>query len=288
MKSKPITLGLLGYPLEHSLSPTIHQAALKAIGVNGEYKLFPVPPESGFRKTATSIINDLRNKEILGLNVTIPYKQHILDFCNRTTKEVKAIGAANTLYTQNEIVVAENTDILGFWRDIKPLIEKRGYTSGTALILGAGGAARAVSYALLTHNWKVIIAARNISKAQKLAQSFKPFNNQLTIVPYKRQTITANLQQANLLINATPVGMHPHNDRSPIQLDERFPEDLIVYDLIYNPTQTNLLKHAIHSGCTCRNGLGMLIEQAALSLERWLGISVPREAMWNAVKEFME
>ncbi len=270
-------LGLIGYPLEHSLSPKIHAAALKACDLDGNYSLFPIHPDD--KQGLKDLLARVRTGEIHGLNVTIPHKQNVIPLLGELTPTAQAIGAVNTIYLRENKLIGDNTDAAGFLSDLKKFMGNRELGIGkSALVLGAGGSARTVVYALVNDGWQVAIAARRIEQAQQLARSFP--NYQLPITNF------TDLQYStfNLLVNATPLGMAPNTDRSPWPENLPFP-NAAIYDLVYNPRETKLVKDARAQGLQATTGLGMLIEQAALSFKIWTGHNPPRETMANAVNQ---
>ena len=271
-------LGLIGYPLGHSLSPKIHTAALAASGLEGNYSLFPIPPED--KQGLSNLLTRVRSGEINGLNVTIPHKQNVIEFMDELTPTAQAIGAVNTIYMRENKLIGDNTDAPGFLADLKQVmntaqssIENR----KSAIVFGAGGSARAVVYALVNDGWNVTLAARRIEQAQQLANSIDHY--QLTIVNY------SDLQPStfNLLVNTTPLGMTPNTETSPLPENTVLSKNTFVYDLVYNPRETKLVRDARAQGLNASTGLGMLIEQAALAFEKWTGVSADRYAMQQAV-----
>ena len=270
-------LGLIGYPLGHSLSPKIHTAALKASGLDGIYSLFPIAPED--KQGLKDLLARVRTREITGLNVTIPHKQNVIPFIDELTPTAKAIGAVNTIYMRGDKLIGNNTDAPGFLGDLKKVNkETSAQVDKFALVLGAGGSARAVVYALANDGWNVTLAARRLEQAQQLADSIDDY--QLTIIN------SADLQPStfNLLVNTTPVGMTPNIDQSPLPENLSLPSNAFVYDLVYNPRETKLVKDARAQGLKASTGLGMLIEQAALAFELWTGASADRTAMKKEVE----
>ncbi len=303
-------LGLIGYPLGHSLSPKIHTAALEACNLQGEYSLFPIALDDlqGLRDLLTRV----RHGEIHGLNVTIPHKQNVIPLLDELTPTAQAIGAVNTISMRDGKLIGDNTDAPGFLTDLGGLIGSRhgreaaqqtsevsidapgfladlGGLTGShhdrkaarqtsevskALVLGAGGSARAVVYALIHDGWDVTISARRPEQAQVLASNYHlPITN------------LTNPPTFDLLVNTTPVGMSPNIDASPWPENLAFPKDAAVYDLVYNPSETKLVRDARAAGLPARTGLGMLIEQAALAFEIWTGQKPPREVLFQKVVE---
>ena len=280
-------LGLIGYPLGHSLSPKIHSAALSACGLPGTYSLFPIAPED--KQGLKDLLARVRAGEVHGLNVTIPHKQNVIELMDELTQTAKSIGAVNTIYMRDNKLIGDNTDAPGFLADLKKFLnlECRSLLSDMqeqvpalqkkALVLGAGGSARAVVYALVNDGWGVTIAARRFEQAQQLADSFA--NYQLPI------TNLANLSISTfqLIVNTTPLGMTPNTETSPLPENTVLSKNTFVYDLVYNPRETKLVRDARAQGLSASTGLGMLIEQAALAFEKWTGAKADRDAMQKAV-----
>jgi shikimate dehydrogenase len=270
------TLGLTGFPLSHSLSPKLHTAALTAAGLEGTYSLFPVDPARP--EALVALLERVRSGEIHGLNVTIPHKQAVIPLLDELSETANAIGAVNTIYLKNGRLIGDNTDAAGFWDDASLLMVNRkskienhqspitNYRS--ALVLGAGGSARAVVFALKSHGWEVAVAARRIEQAQALVTEFGL---------QTAQSLDSQTTGFDLLVNTTPLGMSPNIETCA--WDWGFPPRAFVYDLVYNPPETLLMKRARAAGLQASNGLGMLIEQAALAFELWTGHKADRTAM---------
>lgn len=273
-----LILGLTGYPLTHSLSPRLHNAALAALGISGVYQLFPLPDGENPLAGLTGLLARLRTRQLQGLNVTIPYKQAVIPLLDDLTAAAKAVQAVNTIYLRGDRLVGDNTDAAGFWCDLRtslPLVEQAGQQ---ALVLGAGGSARAVCYALLKQGWQVTLAARRLEQTQALAAWFRPFFGRKAIRGCHFFQVE-QIQAAALLVNTTPVGMFPNSDCSPWPDGLALPAGAAVYDLVYNPRQTLLVQQAAAAGLAAVSGLGMLVEQAALALECWLARPAPRDVM---------
>jgi shikimate dehydrogenase len=282
------SFGLIGYPLGHSLSPQIHGAALHALGISGEYSLYPVPPLPEGHAELARLLKRVRRGEIHGLNVTIPHKQNVMPLLDELTPAAQTIGAVNTIFLRDQTLIGDNTDAPGFWVDLQQLAiggeqkaESALRTPHFALILGAGGSARAVAYALLTHDWHVSLMARRVEQAQELCEQWSVFSDQLSVVDSDHRSLTTD--NFGLIVNTTPVGMHPHIDASPWPEGLFFPKNAAVYDLVYNPRETLLVRQARTAGLPAITGLGMLVEQAALAFERWTGLDAPHTAMREAV-----
>ncbi|MBV6450347.1 MAG: Shikimate dehydrogenase (NADP(+)) [Anaerolineales bacterium] len=272
-------LGLLGYPLSHSLSPQLHTAALASCGLDGDYSLFPIHPED--KQALQDLLNRLRKSELHGLNVTIPHKQTVIEFLDDLTPTAQAIGAVNMIYLRENKLIGDNTDAAGFITDLRKFVntETGKQVNKSALVLGAGGSARAIVYALLNDGWEVTLAARRIKQAQELASRFEGIHS----VELNLQTF----QHSNfeLLINTTPLGMTPNIDQSPLPENLSLPSNAFVYDLVYNPRETKLVRDARAQGLHAATGLGMLIEQAALSFEIWTRCNPSRELMRASIEQ---
>lgn len=275
-----IQLGLIGYPLNHSLSPKIHKAALHVCKLDGDYSLFAIHPDE--RKGLQDLLSRVCSGEIQGLNVTIPHKQNVIPFLDELTPTAQAIGAVNTIYLHKNKLIGDNTDAPGFLADLKKFLttETQRHRDRTALVLGAGGSARAVAYALVNDGWKVTIAARRIEQAQGLLNSFSNYQLQITGMEIS-QSLVSNL---DLIVNTTPLGMSPNVNQSPLPENLLLPRHVSIYDLVYNPRETKLVKDAHAQGLNAVTGLGMLIEQAALSFEIWTGCNPPRELLLEVMK----
>jgi shikimate dehydrogenase len=292
-----IRLGLIGYPLGHSLSPRIHEAALRSCGLEGSYSVFPIPPND--QKGLKDLLALVGKGEITGLNVTIPHKQNVIPFLDDLTPTAKAIGAVNTIYGRDNKLIGENTDAQGFLFDLKKFLttETGRHGDSKALVLGAGGSARAVVYALLNDGWEVILAARRVEQAGQLVDALTNhqfsqniFVGQITVLSLSTmEPIFTNIQSQSstfsLIVNTTPVGMTPDIDGSPWPENLPLPPHAAIYDLVYNPRETKLIRDARLQGLPATTGLGMLIEQAALAFEIWTGRCPSREVMVTAATQ---
>ncbi len=274
---KTYQLGLTGYPLAHSLSPQIHQAALQNLGLCGEYRLFPVPPAADSPAGLAALIAALRRGELHGFNVTIPHKQTLARLVDELTPAAHAIGAVNTVYQKAGRVIGDNTDAPAFMTDLMRHAVAAGPEHRRALVLGAGGAARAVVYGLANTGWQVFVAARRPEQAAAL-QNTGPADHihPISFNPAGYPT------DFTLLVNTTPLGMSPGLETSPWPEEKALPAGCLVYDLVYNPAETRLIRFARRAGHPAANGLGMLVEQAAQAFEIWTGQPAPRPVMQNA------
>ncbi len=274
-------LGLTGYPLGHSLSPKIHKAALDACGLKGDYSLFPVSPDD--LDGLNALLACLRRGELHGLNVTIPHKQAVIPLLDELTPTAEAIGAINTIFTQNGQLIGDNTDAPGFLVDLKRFLttETQGHgDKKSVLVLGAGGSARAIVYALVSDGWEVMVAARRLEQAEGLARRYA---QNVSVLDFLHLSSFILHPSPLCIINTTPLGMSPHTDASPWPAGLPLPQNAAVYDLVYNPRETKLVRMARAAGLPAVTGLGMLVEQAALAFEIWTGHVPPREALTAAI-----
>ena len=272
-----IKLGLIGYPVSHSLSPKIQNAALQASGLEGEYSLYPIASDD--MSALQALLERVRSGEMTGFNVTIPHKQNVIPFMDELTPTAQAIGAVNVIYLRGDKLIGDNTDAPGFLADLKKSLttETRRHGELNVLVLGAGGSARAVVYALVNDGWKVTLAARRIEQALQLASQFE-YTNAIEL-NFK----TFQLSNLQLIVNTTPLGMTPNIDQSPLPATVVLAPHTKIYDLVYNPRETKLVRDARAQGLSAITGLGMLIEQAALGFELWTGATADRTVMQQAV-----
>ena len=279
----PFHLALTGYPLGHSLSPLIHSAALRACGLEGEYLLRPVAPEK-LDSELDAIVSDLRSEQLHGLNITIPHKQTIVKICDELTPAAQMIGAVNLISLQGNKIIGDNSDARGFMAALCPYQDL--WRSGTrkALVLGAGGSARAVIYALVSSGWEVTVTSRRLEQAEQLTAALRPADNLIPPIAVPFPTDATFLDNLNLLVNTTPLGMSPNPAGCPWPAEYPLPAKAIVYDLVYNPRETTLIKLANSQGLQTIGGIAMLVEQAAIAFECWTGRSAPRDAMYASVK----
>lgn len=256
-------VGLLGWPLGHSVSPAMHNAAFAALGLNWHYDLYP--HADGLADLFKRLLDD----GVRGLNVTIPHKQAVLDLAVVTSHSdaVRAIGAANTLIRKDDgSLHAENTDWAGFTDDLHA--HSIDPTGRACIVLGSGGSSKAVVYALKNGG---AAAVHVVSRAPGPGQ-----------IGYAELPDLAG--RIDLIVNCTPVGMSPHVENSPWPQGAPIPRHGAVYDLIYNPRQTRLMAQAEAQGAQAVGGLGMLIRQGAHAFELWTGQTPPIDVMTTAAE----
>jgi shikimate dehydrogenase len=251
-----LLLGIIGHPLSHTLSPALHNWGFTELGIQASYHVWDTPPEK-----LSAFMTALRTLPIHGASVTIPHKEAVMNFVDGLTQNARDIGAVNTLFWENGKLHGDNTDVTGF---MAPLREK-GIAPGKALVLGAGGAARAAVCGLHRDGWEVLVSSRTENRAERLATAFHARH-----VPWSARHDT----RPDLLINTTPLGMSgPFQGLSPWK--GNLDGVSLVYDLIYNPRQTPLLAQAAREGIDVQPGLPMFVHQGLAQFERWTGNRFP-------------
>lgn len=276
-------LGVIGYPIEHSLSPVMHNAALAALKADYVYLPFAIDPADLHRALEGFWATGLR-----GFNVTIPHKQTIMPLLQEISETAQAIGAVNTVCRTASGWYGTNTDLDGFLAPLQT--QPQNWTESTVLILGNGGAARSVVAGCCQLGCRRIhVIGRDRQKLDAFRQSWQkhPISTALSVCEWP--DLPHLMPQANLLVNTTPIGMTPHPDVSPIDptLLEKLPASAIAYDLIYTPRPTKFLQQAAAQGCLAIDGLEMLIYQGAAALQLWLQQSVPADVMRSALLDYL-
>ncbi|MBS7644380.1 shikimate dehydrogenase [Candidatus Bathyarchaeota archaeon] len=268
--------GIIGDPVEHSLSPVIQNAAFEHLKLNCVYVTFHVK-----QAELKSAINGIRSLKIQGFNVTMPHKTNILPLIDEVEKTAAKIGAVNTVKNINGRLIGYNTDGVGALK----ALEKNGINlSGKKIvILGAGGAGRAISYALAQIVDELVILNRTELKAQKLANEL--CGESKATISYgqlKDESLRRALKDADVIINATSVGMYPCENETPIN-NRLLNADITVFDLVYSPLKTRLLKEAETRNAKTLNGLHLLVHQGAESFKIWTALDAPLDVMWKAL-----
>ncbi|MFT5142402.1 MAG: shikimate dehydrogenase [Rhodothermales bacterium] len=269
MPDRFFKLALLGHPVGHSLSPSIHDAGLVAIGCLPGYVAIDVSPGD-----LKDFVGSMVRKGFDGANVTIPHKEAVVPLMDSLSPAAERIGAVNTIVVKDGRLHGDNTDHIGFIRPLQQFGE--GFRSDRALVLGAGGAARAVLYALgMSPQAKtIVLTARQSSRCQRLLEALAM--KDVSIVDWDARFKAA--PTADLIVNTTPVGLWPRHEASPLA-GCSFSTSQTVYDLVYNPGETQLLHDARSAGARIQPGLPMLIEQAAESFFQWTGHELDRDAV---------
>ncbi len=285
ISSKTSFIALIGNPVSHSLSPIMQNAALQYLGLDLIYIAIPCKD-----KDLELVLNSLKKINCKGLNITIPYKEKVFNLCSEISPIANKLKAINTLKLNAEKEwIATNTDVDGFIYPLKSLNLK----NKKSLVLGSGGAARSVIQGLINLNFsKISVVSRNRTSLDNL---IKNFGNQIKIEGLlNNDDLTQNfIEEADLIVNTTPVGTKTAiNDSNTLPYGKNFWRSLnsktIVYDLIYNPAPTPLLKFSDKKGCTTINGLEMLVAQGAKSLSFWTdGLEVPFHIMNDALKKYL-
>ncbi len=260
--------GILGRPVTHSLSPAMHNAAFRALALNAVYVAFPVTDLS-------QAVAGLRGLDIRGVSVTIPFKEEIIPLLDELDPQAARIGAVNTIVNRGGRLVGYNTDWLGALRALKA---KTGLKGEHVLILGAGGAARAIAFGVLEEGGRVTLTDVDAPRAAALARDL-----QVEAIPLD----AVGQCPAAILVNATPVGMKPQVDDIPIDPDLLARYHLVM-DIVYQPLETRLLREAKARGAAALDGLQMLIHQATAQFELWTGLKAPLEVMSKAAYEALK
>jgi shikimate dehydrogenase len=274
--------GIIGDPVEHSLSPAMHNAAFKKVGLDYIYLPFHVIPGN-----LPGAIAGLRSLNLRGVNVTIPHKVAVIPLLDELEPMAEKIGAVNTIVNDGGYLKGYNTDAAGF---LKSLSAKDIDPSGKkVVILGAGGVSRAISFILAEQEADIEILNRgqNMERAQKLSDNLSGnFKSKIRITILNEINLKQALKHADILINATSVGMSPDIDKTLVP-QELLKPGMVVFDAIYNPVKTKLLKDAENAGATVVDGLDMLVWQGASAFELWTGIKAPVNTMTNTAASIL-
>ena len=276
--------GIFGYPLGHSISPAFQQAAFDHLGIDAIYEAWETPPEKLGHAVAS-----LRSGDFMGANVTVPHKQAVQQHLDTIEPLAASIGAVNTIVRDDSQLVGHNTDAYGFSQSLKREA-KFEPTRKRVVLIGSGGAARAAAYGLAQEGIaSLVIANRTLGSAVMLAEEM---SNQMTDVrasSLESESLESHCAAADLIVNTTSIGMlhGPAEGRSPI-LEEFIPGGCLVYDIVYNPEVTPLLKAARRAGAQTLGGLPMLVYQGAAAFELWTGQPAPIEIMFTAAQKALE
>jgi shikimate dehydrogenase len=268
-------IGLVGLPVEHSMSPAMHNAAFRALGLDYVYVTFPVDPID-----LPNALDGLRALNVRGFNVTMPHKETCIPFLDGLDILAENVGAVNTVVNTGGELRGYNTDAEGFLRSLKsrgvPVAQR------DVVIVGAGGAARAVAYVLAREGARLTIVNRTLAAAEEVAGLIEDdFEDQVAAYPLDDTSLRAALTGANVLVNTTSVGMGS-NDATPVPAGLLRP-DLTVCDIVYNPVRTRLLADAEAAGAVTVSGIDMLVWQGALAFRLWTGEEAPFDLMRDTV-----
>jgi shikimate dehydrogenase len=276
-------IGVCGHPVTHSLSPAMHNAALAALGLPYIYVAFPVAPEG-----LGAALQGLHALGIVGVNLTIPHKEAALAYLDEITPEAREVGAVNTIHCKEGRLLGDNTDGYGFYEPLRA----QGFTVAgrTAVVLGAGGAARSVAFRLAREGARLCLVNRTRERAERLGETLTQTLQEAgssvkapRVLSFDDPGLAAALGEATLLVNTTRVGMTPEHLAPPPVPAAMLHPDLLVYDLVYNPVETQLLQQARERGCRTLTGVKMLVYQGAAAFERWTGCRPPTDVMEAAV-----
>lgn len=297
LKLMPKFIGLIGYPVKHSISPYFQQAALDYYQLDICYEPWETSLEG-----LKAMVAKIREPQNLGANVTVPYKEAVLPLLDEVDELANLIGAVNTIVKRDDKLLGFNTDAQGFIE----ALEREGHfdpSSKRAVILGAGGAARAVSFALIEEKLSsLVIINRAFERAEALEECLKKhtvktgLNTEITALPWpssplksKRSKLSETLGRCHLIVNCTTMGMKhsAQEGHSPLNI-EAIPKGILVYDLVYNPLSTPLLLVAQKAGANILGGLAMLVYQGAASFEMWTGKEAPLDIMFSKAGEVVD
>jgi shikimate dehydrogenase len=264
MRGKSETFALVGNPVEHSLSPIMHNAAFRVMGINARYITLRAD-------TAADAMKRIAASDIRGGSITIPHKVAMVGYLHHISDSAESIGAVNTFVNRDGVLHGDNTDWIGIVRSVKESMTA--IAGKTVAVLGAGGAARAAVYGMKKEGCIPVILNRTERNGMKLAEEFGCAYHSLGDI---------KAVQADILINTTPVGMEPETDNSPVSGDV-LKNFTWVMDIIYNPLRTTLLREAETAGCSIINGLSMFVHQGAEQIRIWTGRVAPDEVMKEVV-----
>ena len=266
--------GIIGDPIEHTMSPVMHNAAFENKGVDYVYLAFRVKKEE-----LGKAIEGMRALNIRGLNVTIPHKVAVIQFLDELDPLADKIGAVNTIVNDNGVLKGYNTDASGFLQTLRGRgIEPKGKR---VVILGAGGASRAISFILAERGSSLVILNRllELDWAKELASRIlQTLAREVEALELNRENLARVLEKADILVNATSVGMSPNTGETPVP-SNLLKSSLVVFDIVYNPIKTRLQEEAEAAGATTISGLDMLVWQGALAFEKWTGLKAPFDLM---------
>lgn len=268
----PPSAGVIGWPVAHSKSPTIHRFWLDKLGIDGDYGRFPVEPDR-----LGEAVRALPALGLRGINVTVPHKQAVMTHLDRIDVQARRIGAVNTVVVEDGALVGYNSDAPGFLEPLRPLLA-RPWLFRMARIIGTGGAALAIAQALHDEGFTIVVIGRDLDKARALRAGFAPDDSLIATLDSFRAPLdfewTDRSGVLDLVVNATTLGMA---GQSALDLDfSNVPPGAIVYDIVYAPLETPLLAEARARGHATVDGLAMLIGQAAVAFEKFFGVAPPR------------
>ncbi len=281
INGKTKIIGIIGKNIENSLSPLFHNQIILKHSLNFCYLPFQVT-ETNLTKT----IQGIKALNIRGVNITFPYKEKAIKFLDEVEESARRIGAVNTIVNNKGILIGYNTDVIGFKKSLQE-DGKFAIKGEKAVILGAGGAARAVVYALLEEGIEeIFIFNRTLEKAKKIKQNLSSFfpKSRISVFPLEEEDLKDKIEKAHLLINTTSLGMAPQIDNTPLPDEKLFHPNLLVYDLIYRPAKTLFLRQAERAGAKIINGLPMLVYQGIESFYLWTGLKLESKEILETIE----
>jgi 3-dehydroquinate dehydratase/shikimate dehydrogenase len=268
--------GVIADPIAHSLSPFVHNSAYRELGMNRVYIPFRVP-----REELSSFLEDCKELGVKGLSVTIPHKEAIMEYVTDVNPIIAEIGAVNTVLFDGDVLTGYNTDLDAAMKSLLKVVGKTGaekpLAGRKALILGAGGAARAIGFGLKQNGCDISLSARRLSRANELA-----YDLDCPVVNWEER----HKVKANIIVNATPVGMHPNVNSTPYD-QEHLHRTTVVFDAVYNPEQTLLIKQAREQSCRVITGVDMFVRQAAQQFKLFTGTEAPIDLMRRKIKHMI-
>ena len=276
-------LGIIGFPIGHSISPLFQQAALDYLGISATYRAYQVAPED-----VGEFVRGLRSSVVLGINVTVPHKEAVVPHLDEVDEWASSAGAVNTIVNRDGRLTGHNTDGSGFLRALRE-VGGLDPTGRRVLVLGAGGAARGVVLALVRQNVGYLtIANRTLERAQRLVDLALAGGVPGEAIGLPGDGLSIAAASADLIVNCTSIGMYHGPDEAGYPLSrEQIPSAALVNDLVYNPLETPLLREANAAGATCLGGIHMLVYQGADSFEMWTGQPAPVDVMLEAATRAM-
>ncbi len=282
VRGKTTLLGLLGNPVAHSVSPQLHNTISDLLGKDAVYIACKVEADK-----LEAAAEGLRSCGFLGFNITVPYKEAIVGCCDELSPDVLLAGSANTVKNRNGRLHAYNTDGSGFIRAIK-MQTGSGVTNKKAVVLGAGGTTRSIAVKLAQEGASSIaIINRTVEKARVIEETINSnFSRIASSMSYGEAEESRVIEQSDIIINTTSIGLHPDLEGCPLSDSFPFNKSQTVYDVIYKPVKTRLLRNAEKCGCITANGLGMLICQGVEAYEIWMDVKIPEEMVKSIFDAF--
>ncbi len=276
-------VGIIGYPVGHSISPAFQQAALDYLKLDVRYERWQTEP-----RQLKKVVEGLRVPSVLGANITVPYKEQVIPLLDEVEEMALSIGAVNTILNKGGKLTGHNTDAYGFIRALK---EDGGFEpeGKRGVLLGAGGAGRAVGFALVKAGVAALtLVDLNKGRADKLAFSLRASLSSVSSLHSADEGVASTVARCHLLVNCTPLGTRhtPGEKESPLP-GEVIPKDILVFDLVYNPPETPFILEARRAGARTLGGLPMLVYQGAAAFELWTGLGAPLDIMSDAAKKVL-